>query len=191
MDYAMLVACPYTRAYRAKKPLHVRQKHRAPIGAHSIQRGITVQVLAVCVHIWKEAIWFQGAHLLSYICASQNSDMEPILAAGLAANLVFGVAIVIFNKMVVAVDDYDFVVVLTLCHFIFTLGACALMAKANIFVPRQLPWKNRLYLSMVSTFEHFCILHYTDHNQECSDTQNSLGLDFCAFISSYIGTRRH
>lgn len=91
--------------------------------------------------------------------------MEPILAAALAANLVFGVAIIIFNKMVVGMDEFDFVVVLTLCHFIFTLVACALMAKAHVFVPRQLPWESRLYLSMVSTFQHFfyCLSH-TDHD---------------------------
>jgi len=74
---------------------------------------------------------------------------ELALAGALASNLVFGVAIVICNKAVVALDGFDFIVALTLCHFLVTLLACAFMAKARTFVPKLVPWRNRLGLSLV------------------------------------------
>lgn len=76
--------------------------------------------------------------------------MEPVLAGALASNLVFGVAIVICNKAVVALDGFDFIVVLTLWHFLFTLLACAMMAKTHVLVPKVLPWRKRMFMASVS-----------------------------------------
>ena len=78
--------------------------------------------------------------------------MDLLLAGALASNFVFGVAIVICNKTVVALDGFNFIVVLTLCHFLFTLLACIIMAKGRVFVPKHLPWTKRLCLSSVGAW---------------------------------------
>ncbi len=83
---------------------------------------------------------------------ADRTAMDLLLAGALASNFVFGVAIVICNKAVVALDGFNFIVVLTLCHFLFTLLACIIMAKGRVFVPKHLPWTKRLCLSSVGAW---------------------------------------
>lgn len=95
-----------------------------------------------------------------------EAGMELVLAGALASNFVFGVAIVICNKAVVALDGFNFIVVLTLCHFLFTLFACTIMAKGRIFVPKHLPWTHRMYLSSVGTFGCLDAQHFSPVSQQ-------------------------
>lgn len=89
-----------------------------------------------------------------------------IVYSSMLLNLVCGVGIVILNKYILVEDAFDYVVLLSFCHYLFTMASVNILARARCISPTQIPIDKRATLAMVrrgicenlcrsSCFSHF------------------------------------
>ena len=74
----------------------------------------------------------------------------PVVPCGMLLNSVSGVGIIIMNKYIVTEDAFDYAVVLSFCHYLFTLVFAGILAKTGFITPKQIAIRKRMTLAMVS-----------------------------------------
>jgi hypothetical protein len=75
----------------------------------------------------------------------------------LGLNLVSGVGIIILNKYIVARDGFDYMVVLSFCHLVFTCCFCqALVSLDYVSIRGKIKLQERLVLASVRRVHERC-----------------------------------
>lgn len=108
----------------------------------------------LCIFAWD--LFFQ----ITDDVVDQNNQPAPpdlkimadsVVYCSMLLNLISGVGIIITNKYIVTKDAFNYVVLLSFCHYLFTTVFTKLLAKARFITPKHVVINKRATLAMVGT----------------------------------------
>lgn len=75
--------------------------------------------------------------------------LDALTIAGMVGNVASVVGVVIMNKYIVSVDNFNYMVFLSFMHLVFTYLGCAVLLKLGVFTYKPATVKQVLPLAMV------------------------------------------